>query len=95
LLCGQYWFRRSITEFPFSHVLAQTAGWNLIKIAHNLYLIRLFYLELEVILLKVVAAGTSTLSKLFMIDVTSNIILIMGTYLKSHQSCHQILKYSG
>jgi hypothetical protein len=49
-----------------------------------------------VILLKVVAAGTSTLSKLFMIDVTSNIILIMGIwYLKSHQSCLQILTFSG
>jgi hypothetical protein len=38
-----------------------------------------------VIVLKVVAVGTSTLSKLFMIDVTSNIILIMGIYLKSHK----------
>jgi hypothetical protein len=46
-----------------------------------------FYLELEVILLKVVAVGTSTLSKLFMIDVASNIILLMGiSDLKSHQS---------
>jgi hypothetical protein len=52
-------------------------------------------LELEVILLKVVAVGTSTLSKLFTIDVTSNIILIMVIYLKSHQSCLQILKFSG
>jgi hypothetical protein len=43
----------------------------------------------------VVAVGTSTLSKLFMIDVASNIILIMGIYLKSHQSCLQILKFSG
>jgi hypothetical protein len=48
-----------------------------------------------VILLKVVAVGTSTLSKLFTIDGTSNIILIMGIYLKSHQSCLQILKFSG
>jgi hypothetical protein len=46
--CGQYWFRRllnamhvSISEFPFSHVFAQTAAWNLIKIAHNVYLISL------------------------------------------------------
>jgi hypothetical protein len=31
----------SISEFPFSHVLVQTAAWNLIKIAHNVYLISL------------------------------------------------------
>jgi hypothetical protein len=30
-----------------------------------------------------------------MIDVTSNTTLIMGIYLKSHQSCLQIKKYCG
>jgi hypothetical protein len=34
-------FYVSISVFPFSHVLAQTAAWNLIKIAHNVYLISL------------------------------------------------------
>jgi hypothetical protein len=34
-------FYVSISEFPFSHVLAQTAAWNLIKITHNVYLISL------------------------------------------------------
>jgi hypothetical protein len=48
-----------------------------------------------VILLKGVAVGTSTLSKLFMIDVTSNTILIMGIYLKSYQSCLQIKNVLG
>jgi hypothetical protein len=43
LRCGQYCLRRflCVSEFSFSHVLAQMAAWNLIKIAHNVYLISL------------------------------------------------------
>jgi hypothetical protein len=43
LRCGQYCFCRflCVSEFSFSHLLAQTAAWNLIKIAHNVYLTRL------------------------------------------------------
>jgi hypothetical protein len=40
--CGQYCFRKFLcvlSEFSFSHVLVQTAAWNLIKIAHKVYLI--------------------------------------------------------
>jgi hypothetical protein len=49
--------------------LTVVTNYNLSHLSRHL--INFFYLELEVILLKVVAVGTSTLSKLFMIDVTS------------------------